>query len=259
MDVKLNYIVGTSGYSFADWFGPFYPEGLRQAEMFDFYAARFAAVELNFTYYRMPSPRTLARMGEKAPPGFLFWVKANQQTTHAQDRSVAAAFLDGLSPLRESNTLAGVLVQFPQSFHRTVANRKYLADALGDLAGPPLAVEFRHRSWDYPATYDGLRGRGVTLVVPDVPPLPDLFAPPPTATTRTGYFRLHSRNADRWYAGGAERYDYHYSDAELAAAAEAWEQLSGSLDAVHVFFNNCHRGQAAENAAAFRRIVGQIS
>ena len=208
-------IIGTSGYSFADWVGPFYPAGTRREEMFAHYIEHFAAVELNFTYYRMPAVRTMEGITRKSPDGFTFWVKANQQTTHKFDRSVADAFLAGIQPMADAGKLAGVLLQFPQSFHRTIANRKYLAAALDDLAGPPLAVEFRHYSWSDPATLAGLSGREVTLVVPDAPPIRSLYHTPAALTTTTGYLRLHSRNGDKWYAGGAERYDYDYNDAEL--------------------------------------------
>ena len=252
------YIVGTSGYSFADWVGPFYPPGTRSGEMFALYAQRFAAVELNFTFYRMPTARTLAAMAARSPPGFGFWVKVNQDITHKQDRSPAAAFIEALAPLRESEKLLGVLFQFPQSFHRTVDGRKFLAAALEDFVALPSAVEFRHASWDHPSTLEGLRQRNVSVVIPDVPPIESLYRPAPCVTGRRGYLRLHSRDAAKWYAGMAERYDYGYSEAELRDVARQWEALEAQADSVHVFLNNCHRGQAAANAEAFRRIVGQI-
>ncbi len=266
MSDRRAFLIGTSGYSFADWVGAFYPPRTQQRQMFAYYVQHFNAVELNFTYYRIPTADTLGRIGRRSPEGFRFWVKANQLTTHEQDRFVADQFLDGLVPLREAGKLAGVLLQFPQSFHRTVANRKYLAAALGDFAAAPAAVEFRHRSWDNPATFDGLRARGVTLVVPDVPALGGLFRPAAAVTTRTGYLRLHSRNADNWYAGrsagpgegGRDRYDYSYSHEELTAIAREWSDLEEGPDAIFTFFNNCHRGQAAANAEAFRRIVESL-
>ena len=163
MSEKIEFIVGTSGYSFADWVGPFYPPGTRGGDMFAFYVQHFSAVELNFTYYRLPTAKTLGAIAARSPDGFRFWVKANQQTTHKADRSVAGQFLAALEPMRQAGKLAGVLMQFPQSFHRTVESRKYLDAALGDFAAAPLAVEFRHRSWEQAATFDGLRARGVSL------------------------------------------------------------------------------------------------
>ena len=258
MKSDIQYVVGTSGYSFADWVGPFYPPGTRQREMLRYYVQRFQTVELNFTFYRMPSASTLDRIARASPAGFEFWVKANQQLTHQRDRSGCGEFLQNLQPLRDSGKLAGVLLQFPQSFHRTIASRKYLAAALADMQSAPLAVEFRHRSWEHPSTLEGLRERNVTLAVPDAPELADLYHSPPAATTRTGYVRLHSRDAGKWYAGAADRYDYSYSEAELKAVANDWSELADQVDRVYAFFNNCHRGQAAANAEAFRRIVGQL-
>jgi len=259
MNAATRYIVGTSGYSFADWVGRFYPPGTKSADMFAHYAAHFEAVELNFTYYRLEAGATLARLARVSPPAFRFWVKANQATTHRQDRAAAEPFNANLVPLAEAGKLAGVLLQFPQSFHRTVAGRKYLAAALDDLAGSPLAVEFRHRSWQHPATVAGLRQRGVTLVVPDVPDLPDLYRSDAQATSRTGYLRLHSRTAENWYAGGAKRYDYDYNRDELASLARQWSALADPVDEVYVFFNNCHRGQAADNAEAFRKVLAEMA
>ena len=253
------YIVGTSGYSFADWVGTFYPSGTRPNEMFAHYAQRLNTVEINYTFYRMPAARTLETLERKTPEGFCFWIKANQLITHHQDRSAAPAFIDSLHPLRAAGKLAGVLMQFPQRFHRTVANRRFLAAAVKDFSEVPLAVEFRHRSWDHPSVPAGLRDRDVTLAVPDAPEIHSLYRPAPAATTRTGYLRLHSRDAGKWYAAdGADRYDYNYSPGELQEIIDSWDRLGEQVDKVFTFFNNCHAGQAARNAEAFRRILEQL-
>ncbi len=256
---KKKYIVGTSGYSFADWVGEFYPPGTRSREMFDIYVRHFNAVELNFSFYRMPSARMLASLVGRSPDGFEFWVKANRRTTHEHDRSAADEFAENLAPLLEAGKLAGVLLQFPQSFHRTVANRRYLAAALEDFSSLPLAVEFRHESWDRPETVEGLCAREVTLVIPDVPPIRGLYRPEPAATSKVAYFRLHSRNPDKWYAGAAARYDYSYSEPEIRQMLQSWSAVAADADKVYTLFNNCHRGQAAANAAAFKRILLQVN
>ncbi len=259
MDTRHKYIIGTSGYSFRDWVGTFYAAGTQPKDMLANYIRNFETVEINFSFYRVPTARTMAGMVNKTPPGSRFWVKANQGTTHEGDRSVIPAFRDGIAPMVEAGKLAGVLLQFPQRFHRTVANRRYLAQVVADLRDLPLAVEFRHGSWEHPAVVAGLRERNVTLVVPDVPDLPGLFHVGAAATTRTGYLRLHSRNAGKWYAkDGTDRYDYGYSHEELTDILEAWEGLDEPMDEVYAFFNNCHHGQAAQNAEALRRILGQI-
>lgn len=258
MTAAMDIRIGTSGYSFPDWVGPFYPPRTRSREMFAFYQHCFPTVELNFSYYRLPTPKTMASLASAAPEGFTFWVKANQETTHKQNRAAAGPFLDGVQPMVDAGKLAGVLLQFPQSFRRSVANRRYLARAVDDLAPLPLAVEFRHRSWRHPDTNRGLAGRAVTLVIPDVPAIEQLYSSPPAVTGRVGYLRLHSRKAENWYAGAVERYDYTYSDTELADLARQWRTMEGRIDKLFVFFNNCHHAQAAQNARDFARIVQQI-
>jgi len=259
MTDSAKYIIGTSGYSFTDWLGPFYPPGTKRSEMFEYYARQFQALEVNFTFYAIPNPRILERMASRAPADFAFWVKANQETTHKQNRAVNSEFVANLEPLRAAGKLSGVLLQFPQSFRRTIENRKYLSAVLEDFKSLPAAVEFRHDSWDAPAALEALRERNVTLVVPDAPSVRGLFRPPPTATSRIAYLRLHSRDPKQWYRGMAERYDYLYSQEELKSILLQWVPLQEQVDRIYAFFNNCHRGQAAQNAEAFRRILGEIS
>ena len=259
MSSNTRYIVGTSGYSFGDWVGPFYPPGTRQKDMFALYADHFRTVELNFTFYRMDTAATLAKLANNSPDDFQFWVKANRKITHERDNQAAESFLDNLQGLKDSGKLCGVLLQFPQSFHRTIANRKYLDWALDRLSSVELAVEFRHSSWDQPASLEGLRERQVSLVVPDCPEIGGLYRPEPTVTTDTGYLRLHSRNPAKWYAGIARRYDYNYSDEELNSIAAHWSSPEVQARVVFAFFNNCHLGQAARNAEAFGKIVARLS
>jgi len=260
VNTRNTYVIGTSGYSFKDWVGTFYPAATRPGDMLAEYVRHFQAVEINFTFYRVPPARTIQAIADKTPEGFRFWVKANRATTHDGDRSVKGAFLDGIAPMREAGKLAGLLLQFPQRFHRTIANRKFLSGVLGDYADLPAAVEFRHASWSDPAVTKSLAQRNVTLVVPDVPALGGLYRVGlAAATTRTGYLRLHSRDASKWYGpDGTDRYDYSYSTDELAEIVRAWEDLDEPMDEVYTFFNNCHHGQAAQNAEALRRILAQI-
>ena len=255
---RPDFIIGTSGYSFKDWVGPFYPPGTTPKEMFSRYVESFRALELNFSYYRMPTAKMLASFAERSPEGFLFWVKANREITHEGKAESVEPFAEALPRLAEAGKLAGVLLQFPQSFHRTVDARRHLAEVIERFGATPLAVEFRHASWRARSVNEGLRERGVTLAVPDVPEIPSLYRSPPAATTRTGYLRLHSRDADKWYARDADRYDYLYSPEELRRIAAGWLNLPEPADRVFTFFNNCHGGQAAENAEAFERIVAEF-
>jgi len=255
MGTGAKFLVGTSGYSFRDWVGTFYPPGTRAKDMFAYYVRHFRTVEINYTFYRMPSAATLEAMARQTPPEFTFWVKVHQQFTHEHELGAAKEFLDALVPLQSRGQLAGVLLQYPQSFHRTVANRRTLQGALDAFASMPAAVEFRHGSWDHPATFEGLQERGVTLVVPNVPDIASLFRPKALLTSRTGYLRLHSRASAQWYVGAAERYDYSYRDEELKGLAADWIHLAEKADRIFVFFNNCRHGQAAKNARRFMEIA----
>ncbi|HVG01215.1 MAG TPA: DUF72 domain-containing protein, partial [Chloroflexia bacterium] len=79
--------IGTSGYSYDDWKGPYYPENIKSTEMLPFYAQDFGATEINYTYYRMPSARTLAAMSRKVPEKFVFTVKASKELTHEREEA----------------------------------------------------------------------------------------------------------------------------------------------------------------------------
>lgn len=259
MSAAEKFVVGTSGYSFKDWVGPFYPPGTQQGDMLEQYRRSFSTVELNFTFYSMPVARTLENMVRLCGSGFDFWVKANQEITHKANTTVIQEFDDNLAPMRAAGRLAGVVLQFPQSFQRTEANRRYLARVAEMMSRDRLAVEFRHESWDHPATYQGLRQRDITLIVPDAPAVPNLFRPPPMLTSRVGYLRLHSRNADKWYAGRVLRYDYTYNTQELRDVLAQWQPVADYADRVYVFFNNCHGGSAARNAVEFQELLRQAS
>src|SRR5512136_463270 len=119
--------IGTSGFAYDDWVGPFYPAGLPAAEQLAFYAREFSTVEVNTTYYRVPAPRLVQGWAAKTPDGFRFAVKAYQGLTHEREQPDFAGFVAALQPLAEAGKLACVLAQFPYSFHPTAANSDYLA------------------------------------------------------------------------------------------------------------------------------------
>ncbi len=249
--------IGTSGYSFKDWKGTFYPEELSQQQLLPFYAEHFNTVEINFTYYRMPTQKTMAGMAAKTPEGFTFFVKAFQSFTHKGDLSGVSEFAAGIEPMREAGKLSGLLFQFPQRFKRTTANRKYLAALAEEFRGFSLAFEFRDRSWDHEDMYRSLEDHNVALVCVDEPQLSTLFPRVARATSDIGYVRFHSRDGDKWYKGAAERYDYDYSEGELRGWLPMLEVIAKRAKRLFIFFNNCHRGQAAKNAESMGRIIEQ--
>ena len=121
-------LVGTSGYSFPDWVGTFYPPGMKSSDFLNYYSERFPVVEVNSTYYRIPPPRTLEQMERKTPPGFRFVVKLHQSMTHETTREPAIyfQFREALEPLKAAGKYDGLLAQFPWGFQRTPGNQEHL-------------------------------------------------------------------------------------------------------------------------------------
>jgi uncharacterized protein YecE (DUF72 family) len=247
--------IGTSGYSYKDWVGSFYPLGLRPNQMLRHYSGQFPVVELNFTFYRLPTAAGLARLAEQTPPGFQFVAKLPQTLSHEGDPRDLAPFRQAVDELRRRGRLLGLLCQLPQSTHH---ERRHLAwlDYLGrELADYRLAVEFRHRSWARPDVPDWLRQRGLDLVSVDVPDIPALY---PRGLVQSGprlYVRFHSRNAGNWYLSDKDRYDYHYPDAALGEWADSLAAAAGRAQEAFVFLNNCRGGQAVDNARRLRQLL----
>jgi uncharacterized protein YecE (DUF72 family) len=257
--------VGTSGYAYREWTDAgFYPAGIKSVEMLSFYAQRFSAVELNYTWYQMPKAETVERRRRKVPPEFLFAAKVNRTLTHEIDpaswREKAAAYREGVAPLVQAGQLGALLVQLPPSFTRTQPNRGHLAALLDALDGLPLAVEFRHRSWVHDRVFVELERRRVTLVSVDEPDLPGLFPALDAVTCPSLFYaRFHGRNAEGWRSGSMQnQFDYTYSEDQL----REWVQeriipMAGRAEKGIIFFNNHVRAQAVENASQMIRILAE--
>lgn len=245
------WYVGTSGFSFDDWVGTVYPENVRRSEMFGYYWAYygFNCVELNFTFYQMPSYRTLVKLVRKSPDSFLFAIKLHQSITHAHDLNNVGPFLDACKIVSEEGRLIGYLAQFPYSFRYSVENTGFV-DALASKV-EPLFIEFRHDSWVEFCYRNSATYHFVTV---DLPKLSHLF-PALTFDTATVYYRFHGRNRNWFQADEKTRYDYNYTDSELVELIE--KLVPETLNVGYVFFNNCYRGQALRNALRFRELVGE--
>jgi uncharacterized protein YecE (DUF72 family) len=240
--------IGTSGYSYPDWVGEFYPAGTRPAAMLGCYARHFPLVELNYTFYRPPTASALAALAEKTPPGFRFVVKIPQTISHERRPDDLPSFRLAAGELARRGKLAGVLLQLPQSNHYGKHNLNWLASLAKPLEGLRPAVEFRHHSWARPEVPRWLAGHGMDLVAVDVPTLPGLYPRGWVQAADRAYVRLHSRNAGNWYAGEKSRYDYLYPDDELAGWVDETVAHAANTGEALFLFNNCHGGQAAYNA-----------
>jgi uncharacterized protein YecE (DUF72 family) len=252
-------LIGTSGYSYADWVGPVYPEGTAKQDFLAYYSREFPIVELNFSYYQQPAPRTLQRMVAGTPGGFLFALKAHRSMTHEIGESWEAdiaAFRSGVQPLQEAGRLAAVLLQFPYSFAYAAESRTRLSVLCEKLDGLPLAVEFRKNEWMKDQVFHGLRERGVALVSVDEPDLPRLPSPTVETTGRFGYVRFHGRNKTAWWTGdNASRYDYLYSPSELGEWVDRIRAILERVPVLLLFFNNHWRGNAAKNAREMKLLL----
>ncbi len=249
--------IGTSGFSFADWIGPFYPAGLKRDALLDFYATQFDCVEINSTYYGIPAPRTFERMAARTPPEFRFVVKAAAVVTHERvpDPASDDAFLRACEPLAAAGKFEGTLAQFPWAFQNDEAARGYLRALRARLPEGPVFVEFRHRSWAKTSTIALLEELGLGYCTVDEPPLPGLMPDDLFVTRGVAYLRLHGRNAATWWGSGGDRYDYDYSEPQLAEWAGKLRGLTGRASTTYVFFNNCHAGQAARNAKLLKAML----
>lgn len=194
-------LIGTSGYSFPDWVGPFYPPGTDRRNMLDHYVRHFPTVEVNSTYYRIPPPRTFQAMERKTPPDFEFVVKAHHDMTHKRslEPDLYRSFASSIDPLRAAGKLNGVLAQFPYAFRRTKENEKFLQEMKQLLPEAPLFVEFRNDSWARAEVFPWLEEQGIGYVSVDEPDLPGLMPSIARATGPVGYVRLHGRNKENWW------------------------------------------------------------
>ena len=252
--------VGTSGYSYADWVGPYYPADLPKQEWLSFYAQEFQASELNFTYYRVPSPWTLERIAQKTPGGFIFTVKATQQMTHEREdnEKIFAQFCAALKPLQEADKFGCALAQFPYSFHNNEQSQEYLRlfrERMGDL---PVVVEFRNREWIKPEVFDLLRELSFGFCCVDQPRFESLIPPIAEATGPIAYVRFHGRNAAKWWRHDEawERYDYSYTTEELAEWVPKIKKLDEQAEMTFAFANNHWQGQAVDTARQLKMLLG---
>jgi len=252
--------VGTSGYEFADWKGTFYPQAIPARDVLAYYAERFDVVEINATYYRILPAKSYEGMLRRVPGNFDFVVKAYGGLTHQEgiDSAALAEYRDSLRPLVEGNRLVHVLFQYPFGYRNTEENRRKVLELCDAIAPVSPAVEFRHSSWDEDAVRDLLARRGVTWCSVDEPPLPGLLLPAAHLTTPHGYVRLHGRNKREWFGKDRDRrYHYNYSDDELREWVPRVREMAERAEAVLVFFNNCHEGNAPNNALRFLDLLSE--
>lgn len=227
--------VGTSGYSYKEWKGTFYPEDLPATKMLEYYAGRFDAVEINNTFYRMPEAKMLEKWTTQVPEGFTFVLKAPQRITH-QKKLVGAeddvTFLFDVAVSSLGDKLGPVLFQLPPFARRDPAKLQAFLEWLPP--GRKVAFEFRHASWCDEEIYAILRNRDVPLCLSDTDESgdPDALVIP---TASWGYLRLRRTE---------------YSEEDLAAWARRVRKQN--WDEAYVFFKHEDEGKGPAFATSFR-------
>jgi uncharacterized protein YecE (DUF72 family) len=235
--------IGCSGWNYQHWRERFYPRGLPPRRWLAFYAEHFDTVEVNNTFYRLPTRSAVANWVEQSPLGFLFAVKASRYLTHLKRLTDLGQglerFSERIEPLLQSPKLGPVLWQLPRNFHRS---DERLAAALAQLPPGRHAFEFRHESWFADEVYALLREHGSALVIGDAPIRP---------------FQTHELTADwmfiRFHYGSRGR-GGNYSDRELedwARRIDAWRRHAD----VYAYFNNDWNAYAIRNALRLKRLL----
>jgi uncharacterized protein YecE (DUF72 family) len=235
-------MIGTSGWIYPHWRDRFYPRHLKQADWLAYYAERFATVEINYSFYRLPSEETFDRWRETAPPGFVYALKANRYLTHVKRLKDCAEPLGRfLERARRLGTHLGpILYQLPPHWR---ANAERLAD-FAELLPPDLIhiFEFRDDRWFVESVKTVLERHGLGFCIHDMAGVNC----PQWRAGQAAYFRFHgsSHNAD----GG-------YGERELRAWARELEHCLETGRAVFAYFNNDAGGNAVRDAQELRRLV----
>jgi uncharacterized protein YecE (DUF72 family) len=287
-------VVGTSSWADPGFVADWYPQGLPARERLPFYAERFEAVELNSSFYAIPSAENVARWTEITPEAFRFDVKLHKLLSHhaAQLKELPPDLRDGaettkrgrvvatpdlvaemcertlvaVKPLAESGRLGAFLLQLTPGFDPKRNELSELEPVIDGLAPHSVAVEFRRRAWADPERLERalafLSERDAVFVSVDTPPgdhVPIFPSIDAVTSERLAYMRCHGRNTEGYMHGRsvAERFDYDYSAEEIGEIAGRARKLAEEAEQVHVMFNNNARDLAPKAARALRKDLGQ--
>jgi len=240
--MSFYYYIGTSGWHYEHWRDRFYPEKLSKDKWLEFYAGHFATVELNNSFYRLPSESAFATWHNSSPANFTFAVKVSRFITHIKrlkdTEEAVENFVTRAKILEEK--LGPLLYQLPPNLHR---NDELLESFLSALPREMKHVfEFRHQSWLEEKVFKILHKYNIGFCVFDMPSL----SCPLAATTDFAYIRFH---------GSSGLYFSCYSDEELADWAKKLANLATNLKAVYIYFNNDAEAFAVRNAMTLRNYL----
>ncbi len=235
--------IGTSGYQYAHWRGRFYPDDAPRTRWFDLYAERFDTVEINNTFYNLPSAETFDAWREQAPPGFRYALKFSRYGSHLKHLKDPQQHVDRFVELAErlGARLGPILIQLPPSWHVDIARLNQFLSALPKRLR--WTIELRDESWLCEEVYDALRRHEVALCLHDM-----IENHPIELTADWTYLRFHGPTPQRKYAD-------NYSHQALSAAARRINDWLADGRDVYAYFNNDDRCYAVENALDLRRFA----
>lgn len=228
-------LVGTSGYNYPEWRGTFYPEQFSNAKMLAYYAERFPTVEINYTFYRMPTEKLLAGWAAGTPDSFSFTLKAPRRITHDSKLQRCEELVHVFCRTAETlgPKLATLLFQLPPTFKKDADVLRGFLELLPE--GTRAAFEFRHPSWFETDVFDALRSRNIALCVADS----ETLHAPVEITADYAYFRLR---------------DEGYQQADIDRWADTIRTLQGVHD-VFVYFKHEEQGLGPDFA---RRLIAAL-
>ena len=250
-------LVGTSGWGYDEWVGPFYPRNLRKEDYLLYYSEIFYTNEINTTFYNTPSQWVVESWVNKTPKNFLFSVKLPQTVTHEHKLDTSYCledldyFLRAMDPLINSKKLLAFLIQLPPFFKREehFGNLKEFIDHWprnGESDDYYLVVEFRDKSWMVDEVFNYLKQKSLTycaVIEPLLPPRMDITNP------SFAYVRFHGFGKKIWF-------DYCFTEEEIKEWAHSIREVIPKVDKIGIYFNNHFSGYAAKNSLMLMNELG---
>lgn len=249
-DSGCRIYIGVQGFSPKDWVGTFYPPGFPQRDFLSFYAQVFDSVELNTTFYAIPSASTVRSWAQRTPPEFVFTAKMPRAITHDKKllgvEKELSAFVDRISLLGDK--LGAVVIQFPPSFTRGRFEDRLRAFLPLLPHDRRFAVEFRSRSWNDDLIFELLREFDVAWVINHWQDLTPVIE----TTAGFAYFRFVGFHDQFTYLGQLQR----DRSEELASWARTIKDLATRLDRIYVYVNNHYEGHAPATVSRLKDLLG---
>jgi len=252
--------IGIAGWTYEDWNNTVYPAG--KIDQLRYISDFVDCIEINSTFYRPPFEKTTAswlrRTADK--PGFFFTAKLNRDFTHEGriDPAAVTQFHKGFAPLLEAGRLRQLLAQFRYDFADTPDTRAHIVKITAAFKDAfDVVLELRHKSWQAPATLEFLSNLGVTVCNLDYPVSSNSFDLRLCIVGTCGYFRLHGRNAAKWFSKSSrdETYNYYYNESELAQIKQRMDELARAFKNLTVIMNNHYRGAELANAIELKAML----